>query len=341
MTVADRLLELTASIHHAGNVPLSLSPVEDPAPIPLTTPLTGREVGCVVLAGGLATRLGSSLPKGVIPFAPGSKKPLLQLIAERVSSYGRRHSVTSRLAIMTSEATDGQIRKFFSHNLFGLDTLEFFIQPSLPLLDMSEQPIFKTDGSPLTGPDGNGSVFQGLMTSQILQRWEQNKIEALTIITVDNPLLDPLCPSLLIPVLNGIDLTAAVIERTDPAEQVGLFAQENDHLRVVEYTEISTADREVRDEQNRLRFRWANISAFGCNPSFIKAAATLHLPIHPAKKMVSGQPIWKGESFIFDAIPAARTARLVPLDRTTSFAPIKDPASFEAAQRRFSISIKV
>jgi UDP-N-acetylglucosamine/UDP-N-acetylgalactosamine diphosphorylase len=310
-------------------VDLSLAqPSFHPSPL-----LEGKKVGCIVMAGGQATRLGSLIPKGAIPFSPVAGKPLLQMTAERVLAYSRCYGIEPRLAIMTSENTDTGIRALFERcHYFGLHHVDFFIQTSLPLLDMNEEVIARDDGSLLTGPDGNGSVFAGIVHSGIFDQWMRDGIEAVSVIMVDNPLLDPFQPQLLAPLFSGADLTANAIERKSADEQVGLFAEENGRIQVVEYSEIGSVLGAQRDSAGRLLFRWANISSFGCTMDFIRKASTLTLPFHAAKKKVEGHEVWKAEYFVFDALSAARTIKLIPLIREESFAPIKDKDSFAKAQ---------
>ena len=295
--------------------------------------LQGRKLGCVVMAGGQATRLGSTSPKGVIPFSAVANKPLLQIIAEKVKAYSRCYGIEPRLAIMTSEASDAATRTLFeNHQFFGLRSVEFFVQPSLPLLDMTGELITGSDGTVLTGPDGNGSVFAGLMRSGIGEQWEQDGVEGVCLIMVDNPLLDPFCPAIFSPIFEGCDLTAAAIERASAEEQVGLFAIDNKRLCVVEYSEVDPVLRAARDDQGHLVFRWANISFFGCSIPFLKEAAAAPLPLHVAKKKVQGIEVWKSEYFVFDAMSAARTITLIPLEREACFAPIKDTLTLEKAR---------
>ncbi len=333
----SKLAEQRAAIHkresesHPFITPITISsphPCSHPSPL-----LQGRRIGCVVMAGGQATRLGHALPKGLIPFSPVAGKPLLQLLAEKAVAYSRCYGSTPRLAIMTSEASDGATRAFFEANaFFGVPSIEFFVQPSLPLLNMHGELIVREDGSLLTGPDGNGSVFSSLMRSGILTQWEDEGLDAISIVLVDNPLIDPFYPALFSPLFEGVNLTAAAVERADPDEQVGLFVKEGGRLRVVEYSEIDSSIRNARDAQGRLVFCWANISCFGCSIPFLKAAAALPLPMHVAKKRVDGHEVWKAEYFVFDAMTAARTIEIVPLQRNDYFAPVKDATTLEAAR---------
>lgn len=328
--------ELRQAIHrrtfsHSEARPVTVEPSQ-PSDHPEPR-LRNHQVACVVMAGGQATRLGSSVPKGVMPFSSISGKPLLQIFAERVAAFGTCYNTRSRLAVMTSEGTDGPTRRLFEqHQQFGVDSVDFFLQSSLPLLDMETNPIKNQEGQLVSGPDGNGGVFRRLVESGIFNTWKQEGVEAISVIMVDNPLLDPLYPALLTPIFEGTDLTAGAIERASAQEQVGLFVEEEGKIRVVEYTELDPTLREQKDSQGQFLFRWANLSAFGCSLGFVERAAMMSLPLHAAKKTVNGTSVWKGEYFIFDAMPAAHTIRIVPLDRERSFAPVKDPASLKAAQ---------
>lgn len=313
-----------------------LLPIDEPQPGPISHPspvLKGRNVGCVVMAGGLSTRLGNSIPKGVIPFSPVAGKPLLQILAEKVRAYNQCYGTEAHFAVMTSEETDGPTKALFeSHDFFGLSHVEFFSQKSLPLLDMEENLIIEEGGTILKGPDGNGRVFSGLKESGIADQWRKDGVDAISLVIIDNPLIDPFCPGLFAPVFEGADLTAAAIERKGEEEKVGVFAKKEGRTTVVEYSEIDPTLASQRDEKGHLLFRWANISCFCCTIPFISAAAALSLPLHAAKKVVKGRQVWKSEYFVFDAMVAAQKIQILPLHRTDFFAPVKDKLSFEEAR---------
>ena len=149
---------------HLSLKPRHILPITDPIKAEVDHPSSvfrGHTVGCIVMAGGQATRLGGTAPKGTIPFSPVSGKSLLQIIAEKVVAFSRCYGSIARLAIMTSEATDEATKTLFAaHHNFGINRVDFFLQSSRPLLDMDKNPITTSDGKLLTGPDGNGGVFR-------------------------------------------------------------------------------------------------------------------------------------------------------------------------------------
>lgn len=282
------------------------------------------------MAGGQATRLGSSLPKGVMPFSPVDHKSLLQLIAEKVLAYAARHQHEPYLAIMVSEATEAETKKLFlRHSNFGLPRVWFFTQPSLPLCSRTDgSPIRGEDGAVVTGPNGNGVVFHELVRSRTLEEWECCGVAIITLVQVDNPLCDPFYYGLCAAVVEGHDLAVAAIRRTSISEQVGVFVQAQGKTLVVEYSELPP-------ELDPALFCWANISQFACAPPFVRHVAKQTLPKHVARKSVGGKEVCKTEFFIFDCMEYSTSTCLVELPRDRYFSPVKDPASFIEAQRRF------
>jgi len=304
-----------------------------PEPIAHTHPcdaLRDRKIGCLVMAGGQATRLGMDSPKGIIPVSPLHKKSLLQIIAEKVVAFSSCYETSVPLAIMTSCFSRQEIVDHFEENdFFGLDPAQvsFCAQGSLPLLDMNSQLIIDDDGHLAQGPDGNGSLFSAC--AGVLEAWQQQQIEVVSIIQVDNPLLDPFHPAVLSPLFSGHDVVAAAIQRTDPNEKVGLFANENDHLVVAEYSEFPP---ETLSEN----FEWANISYFASTLDFALKASTHTLPLHMAKKSFQGQDAWKAEYFIFDHLLFAQNPAVIPIERSLFFSPVKNKegdSSIETAQQ--------
>ena len=301
------------------------TPIDHTHPSPS---LQEKKIGCLVMAGGQATRLEANCPKGVIPFSPINHKSPLQIISEKILAFSICYNTTVPTAIMTSEVSHKEICDHFKANdFFGLENVSFFAQRSLPLLDMEMNPIFDKEGHLITGSDGNGSLF--LACAPIIQQWEDEGIEIISIIQVDNPLIDPFHPAVLSPLFSGHDIVAAAVPRKDRSEQVGIFVQEEDRTTVIEYSELP---------QNALdgAFKWANISFFATTIAFAKKAASHKLTMHTARKRFQGREVWKNEYFIFDHLPFAENPAIVQIDRASFFAPIKNktgPDSIETAQK--------
>ncbi len=254
----------------------------------VSTAVKNGEVGCVILAGGMGSRLGWDGPKGCIPLKAYGNRTLFEVLVGRAKDMP--------LAIMTSPHNHAETCKA----LKNVDC-EIFSQDQAPLLDEHKKPI---EGS--MGPDGNGAVFK--VMAPILDRWN---VRYLIIIPVDNPKADPQNPLLLSTLMHAE--AELVVLATDPSDETGILVQEGEDLHVAEYSESD------------LEGAYANSGMFACTLDFAKRCAehTDKLPWHLAKKQVNGQSVWKQERFIFDLFPLAKSYRIVFQPRNECFAPIK------------------
>ncbi len=300
------------------------------------------KVGSVILAGGQASRLGITTPKGMISVSPILHKSLFQIFAEKIIACNAQVERALSVACMTAAQNHDATNAFFqSHNFFGLpkDSLSFFMQSTLPFLDDAGKYIIGPDGIPLQGPDGNGSLFWNMESCGLLQAWEKQGIEHIVVICVDNPLADPFDAELIgSHILANRDITVKAIERiamkrmamkkTDPAEHLGIIVEQGKHLKVCEYFEVSEEIQNARDSTGALLFPFANISNFCFSLAFIRKFVTSKhtLPLHKAHKKPAPElpPAWKFEYFIFDILEESENAGVVVYDRSTCFAPLKN-----------------
>jgi UDP-N-acetylglucosamine/UDP-N-acetylgalactosamine diphosphorylase len=279
------------------------------------------KVGCLILSGGQASRMGLSQPKGLIPVTPVKGKPLLQLFCEKTNHAGP-------LAIMTSPLNHAPIAKFFEdNNSFGLD-IDLFSQEMLPFLDDRGNWVFEAPGKIASGPDGNGYALKRLVESGIWEKWKQRGIEYVTIIPIDNALADPFDPELVgHHACQGNDLSIKAVLRSDLSEKVGAIGLKNGKIGIVEYSELPP--------QNEA-FILANINLFCFSSSFIEKAAKVELSWHLARKAASillrtakgsfqeSVMIWKFETFLFDLFPHADKASVIVYPREKVYAPLKN-----------------
>lgn len=294
------------------------------------------EAGCVIIAGGQATRLKSDGPKGAVPVSVIRNKSLFQLFAEKTIAAGK----DLPLAFMVSEANAVATEAFFAaHNLFGLkpEQLSFFIQNNLPLQDEHGQPFYIRPGELAMGPDGNGSFFECFSTCGLWEEWHRKGVRYVSVALVDNPLADPFDAEMIgYQEESGAEVVVKCVERIDPEEKVGVIVQKNEHIEVVEYGEFPQEENCALDADGRLKHRLANISAFSFSMPFLKAMAAVDLPLHRAHKIspyldLQGNTLtpttpnaWKLEKFIFDVLPLAQKVGLILYPREECFAPLKN-----------------
>lgn len=167
-----------------------------------------NQMGCVILAGGLGTRLGLKGPKGCVKV--GEKETLFEILLSKMKGP---------VAVMTSPLNRVETEQFLKeHHFFGIEDLVLFDQ------DLKEG-----------YPDGNGGVFERLWETGIWKEWKKKGITAIGVLPIDNPLgsvedLFPLHEELVI---------RCILSR-DPSEKIGRVLVEEGRVSVREYTEMAT-----------------------------------------------------------------------------------------------------
>ncbi|MDB6081112.1 MAG: glmu3, partial [Chlamydiia bacterium] len=241
--------------------------------------LSKGKVGAVVLAGGQGTRLGIEGPKGTLPFSLIKQKSLFQLLSEKTLACSKQVGYDLQIAFMTSEENHATTVQFFEkHAFFGLkeSQVSFFTQSSLPLTYEDGTTVFNSLGKELTAADGNGSFFWNFTESSLKTTWENLGIEYVTVMVVDNPLIDPFDAEVIgVTAIHSADATIEGVEKIHPTENVGCIAEQNGKLTVIEYSEIDPAEKIACTPQGKLKYRVANTSYFCFSMPFIKKVSAL------------------------------------------------------------------
>ncbi|MBI2742786.1 MAG: UTP--glucose-1-phosphate uridylyltransferase [Chlamydiales bacterium] len=317
--------------------------------------LAKGKVGCLILAGGHGSRLGSNLPKGVVPLTPVSKKGLLQLFLEKAAAAAKQGGAPLPVAIMTSPLNHNETLSFLERNKrFGLreEHCSFFLQSTLPYLDDAGNWVLEAPGLLAEGADGNGGTLSNFFNSGIWAKWKQIGIEYVNVIPVDNPLCDPFdAEGVGYLMRTKCEALIKGILRRNKEEKVGVIGSVKDHLKVVEYTELPENEKAAVTADGSLLWKIANAGLFCFTMDFIESLARnphFFLPWHMANKstrvMVENSTgghqetvkVWKCESFIFDVLNFTTRARSLVYPREEIFAPLKNATgsdSFETVQR--------
>ncbi len=278
------------------------------------------KVACIVCAGGMGTRLGILGPKGTAKVL--EEKTLFQLLCEKAPKG-------APIAIMTSPQNDHATQEFFlSHNHFGLQ-VEFFVQNELPLMDITGNWFADKNGKTAMAPDGNGEVLQLLYKSGIYEKWQKRGVEYVNILPIDNPLADPFDPELIsLMIEKRVSLSIKAIEKCDCHEHLGLLAEKNNRIYVLEYSEY---------KQKKLdSWTIANAGLFAVTMAFIEKVHGATLPLHLAKKNLGEKKVYKFEKFNFDLFAHSNSYAGIISDRKKCFSPLKNatgPNSFETVRK--------
>jgi UTP--glucose-1-phosphate uridylyltransferase len=140
------------------------------------------EVALLVLAGGMATRMGSVV-KALVEALPG--KTFLDLRLAEKDALSRRHGRPFPLWLMTSEATDGPIRQALGARLDD-PSLAVFQQNAALRLRPDGTLFHDAAGSVDLYPTGHGDVPDALRSSGLLQRFRAQGGRQVWIANLDN-----------------------------------------------------------------------------------------------------------------------------------------------------------
>lgn len=286
------------------------------------------KVACLVLAGGMGSRLGSSQPKALFPVF--QNKTLLQLLCEKILAASRLRGIPLQMALMTSPLNHRAILEHLrNHHYFGLspEQLHLFQQGTAPFLNDEENWFLDSSGQIAAGPDGNGHALHHLVKSGIAKIWKEQGIETISLLPIENPLADPFDPALIgCHTLKSYDATLKAIRRSDPSEKIGLIVWKHQRLTVQEYSEVTFPNPAPL----------GYIGLLSLSLAFIEKVARLSLPWHLARKESEGQMIWKFERFLFDLLPYTDRSGILVYPRSDIYAPLKSSADLAKVQQALS-----
>jgi len=308
-------------------------------------------VAVMVVAGGQGTRLGFDGPKGVFPLGPVTERTLFELQAQKLRAARRRWGAPIPWYVMTSPATDAATRAFFTeHGCFGLPAgdVSFLCQSTAPALDFEGRLLLEAPDRIVESPNGHGGAFQALADSGALADLARRGITTISYYQVDNPLVPLVDPVFLgLHALEGAEMSAKVVRKVDPMEKVGVVAQVDGRIGVVEYTEIDDQHRNLRDGAGELVYWAGSIAIHALDVAFagrVAADAERWLPYHASAKKIPfvdaaggrvqpGEPNgYKLERFLFDALPAADRVAILEIERQDEYAPVKNAEGSDSPQ---------
>ena len=305
--------------------------------------LRDGQLGMILVAGGLGTRLNFDHPKGMFPLGPVSEQPLFQILIERLLAVSRRYGVSIPLYLMTSPATDAETRQFLDeNNNFGLpaDDLHIFPQETMWAIDDSWRRILlESRGSLFLGPDGHGGMLAALHGSGGLADIQRRGLRHLFYGQVDNPLLQVCDPQLVgSHILAESEMTTQVIRKRDPLERVGNVVSVDGRVHVIEYSDLAPELARQTTAAGGLKLWAGSMAVHLFAADFLRRVSADRgaLPFHRAHKKVpyvdeQGNQVTpdqpnaiRFEKFIFDLLPAAQNALVLEADPAEAFAPVKN-----------------
>ncbi|MGM5481402.1 MAG: UTP--glucose-1-phosphate uridylyltransferase [Nanobdellota archaeon] len=307
------------------------------------------KVACFTVAGGQASRLGYDGPKGCFPATPITKKPIFQVLAEKILSAEKEYHCRLQWYIMTSKSNDAATKAFFDKNdYFGLssDQVFFFTQGMMPALDENGKILLKDKDEIFMSPDGHGGIYDAFVKSGSIKRMKQHNIKQIFYFQIDNPLIEMFDPLFLgYHIQNNAEFSTKVVEKTDPEEKVGLVVKKDGKTDMVEYIDLSKEMAEERTSDGRLKYNAANIAMHVINTELIEHIQSNNkLSFHIQNKKVpyiteDGVKVtpeekngYKFERLVFDILPQTNNSVTYMVKREEEFAPIKNASGKDSPE---------
>ncbi|MBS0649295.1 MAG: UTP--glucose-1-phosphate uridylyltransferase [Verrucomicrobia bacterium] len=295
------------------------------------------KAGCIVLAGGLGTRLGHKGPKGTFPVSLVKKKTLFQLLFERIYWLQKKCGSTLPLALLVSSYNQEMTVKFLKkYQYFGLkpSQITFLEQKNIPYLNLQKKPLA------LVAPNGNGGFLEEAIESGLLDRWAQKGIEFIYMVPIDNPLADPFDAGLMDAMMRSeSDVGVKAFNRDDPDEKVGIMVREKGKVVVKDYTAIPLKTLHAKDAKGTLKYPLGNTGCYCFRTSFLQKLAQrkIKLPVHwVLKEVQQGKKTfkaWKGEMFALDLLNYSDATAVISYPKETSFTPLKSRCDLKTMRK--------
>ncbi|HVJ15412.1 MAG TPA: UTP--glucose-1-phosphate uridylyltransferase [Polyangiaceae bacterium] len=283
--------------------------------------LAAGRVALVVLAGGMATRMGGVV-KALVEALPG--KTFLELRLDEIAAVERRYGKAPPFWLMTSDATEEKTRAALDGNLDD-DRVATFTQYLSLRLTPKGDIFLDQNGQPSLHAPGHGDLPDALRRSGLLDRFVARGGRTLMMTNLDN-MGGTLDAAIIGFHLNhGKPVTSEVVDKLAD-DRGGIPVRVDGKLRVLEEFRIPKS------------FDPATVRVFNTNVFHFDAVALRDLKMdwrfYTVKKKVGGQDVIQFERIV-NEVTAELPTQYLHVPRTgpeARFLPVKD--NDELAQRR-------
>ena len=311
--------------------------------------LKRQEIGLLLLAGGMGTRLGSDNPKGMYNIGKTKELYIFQRLIENALDVVNECGVTMPFFIMTSEKNHEATVNFFKEkNYFGYDEkyIKFFVQDMAPCCTFDGKVLLERKNRVATSPNGNGGWFNSLLNNaEAKAMLEECNVKWLNIFAVDNVLQKVGDPVFIGATLSGnYEIGSKVIRKADPFEKVGVMCNKNGRPSIIEYIDLTEDMAYEMDENGERVYNFGVILNYLFNVDKLYEIKDKKLPVHVVTKKVeyineNGELIkpnepnaHKFEMLCVDMIEFADTCLPFEVIREKEFAPIKNKVGVDSVE---------
>ena len=306
------------------------------------------EVGAVLLAGGMGTRLGSENPKGMFDIGETRELYIFQCLINNLLEIVHQADAWIHLFVMTSdknhEATVGFLT---SHDFFGYNReyVHFFTQEMAVAADYQGKIYMEGKGKLSTSPNGNGGWFISMKRSGLLELVHREGIQWLNAFAVDNVLQRIADPCFVGAVIQkNCVVGAKVVRKNAPDEKIGVMCLEDGRPSIVEYYELSEEMAEAKDENGDPAYYFGVILNYLFSVAELERVLEKRLPLHIVEKKISyinedGELVkpetpngYKFENLVLDMIHQMESCLAFEVVREREFAPIKNMTGVDSVE---------
>ena len=299
-----------------------LPPVGDPARARLAeageVALRAGELALCVLAGGMATRMGSVV-KALVEIRPGITFLDVRLAEQRALTARAGRAVP--LWLMTSDATDAPIRRALAERDAPPEVTTF--RQGVALRLTRDGSLFRdAHGAPSVYATGHGDLVDAIRAAGVLDRFKSGGGRALLIANLDNlgASLDPAYAGALFE--HGAQLLVEVC-RKEPGDKGGVPVELDGRLQVLEEFRLPPG------------FDATTVPVFNTNTMWVRADALAEVRVpwswFLVEKQVDGRPAIQFERLLQELTGVLQT-RYVEVPRSgdeARFLPVKDPGELD------------
>lgn len=304
------------------------------------------QVGTVLLAGGMGTRLGSDEPKGMYDI--GLTKPvyIFERIISNLLEVVERACAWIHLFIMTSDKNHEKTVAFLAeHDYFGYEPgyIHFFRQEMAPASDFNGKVYMERPDKIANSPNGNGGWFSSMANGGILEIVKNNGIEWLNVFAVDNVLQRMADPCFVGAVIaRGCSSGAKVVKKNAPDEKVGVMCLEDGRPSIVEYYDLTDELMHTKNENGEPAYNFGAILNYLFQVKALEQTISRKLPLHIVEKKIphmddDGNFVepdkpngYKYETLVLDMVHMMDSCLPYEVKREYEFAPIKNMTGIDS-----------
>ncbi len=306
------------------------------------------QVGAVLLAGGMGTRLGSDDPKGMYNVGVTRELYIFECLINNLMDVVKQADAWIHLFVMTSDKNHEATVKFLKEKAyFGYkeEYIHFFKQEMAAATDYNGKIYLEEKGRLSTSPNGNGGWFISLQRNGLLELVHSEGIEWLNVFAVDNVLqriADPCFVGATIE--KNCVVGSKVVRKSAPDEKVGVMCLEDGKPSIVEYYELTEEMMNARDEKGDYAYYFGVILNYLFRVKELEAMMASDMPLHIVEKKIpyldeAGNLVkpeapngYKFENLVLDMIHELESCLPFEVVREKEFAPIKNATGVDSVE---------